>query len=64
MNNSVVKEKVYISKAEYRRLKKLDERFRDFFLYFENLLDVREARNQIKKGIVVSQEKLFQELGL
>jgi len=59
-----VKNKVSIPKSEYLRLKKVDERFRDFFSYMENVIDVREARKQIAQKRVVSQEKLFKRLGL
>ena len=61
--STTTKNKVFIPKAEYLRLKKLDERFRDFWLYLENLMDIREAREQIKQKKVISQEKLFKQLG-
>ena len=59
-----LKNRVSIRKSEYLRLKKMDERFRDFFAYIENVIDVREARKQITQKRVVSQEKLFKQLGL
>ena len=60
---SPVKDKVSVPKMEYLRLKKLDERFRDFWVYMEHLLDIRQAREQVKKREVISQEKLFRKLG-
>ena len=63
-NTSIAtKNKVFIPKAEYLRLKKLDERFRDFWLYLENLIDIREAREEVKQKKVIPQEKLFKQLG-
>lgn len=50
-------------KEEYSRLKKIDERFKDFWLYLENLMDIRDAREEIKQKKVISQEKLFKQLG-
>lgn len=58
------KDKVSIPKSEYLRLKKIDERFRDFFAYVEDLIDIREARKQVKQGSITSQDKLFKQLGI
>lgn len=58
------KEKVSIAKTEYLRLKKLDRHFRGFFAYLENMADIREARKEVKQKKIVSQEKLFEQLGL
>lgn len=55
---------IIIPKTEYARLKKLDKRFKDFFAYIEYLIDIKEAREEIKKKKIVPQEKLFKELGL
>jgi len=63
MSNVATKNKVLVSRAEYSRLKKLDQRFKDFWMYLENLIDIREARREIKKGKVIAQEKLFRKLG-
>jgi len=57
------KDSVYIPRSEYLRLKKLDKRFADFFAYIEHLADIREARKEVKLGKIVSQEKLFKQLG-
>jgi plasmid maintenance system antidote protein VapI len=63
MSNTSTKDKISILKAEYYRLKKLDERFRDFWLYLENLIDIREARKEVKQKKIIPQEKLFKQLG-
>lgn len=63
MTNIATKNKISISKTKYLRLKKLDERFRDFWEYLENLMDIREAREGVKQKKVISQEKLFKRLG-
>jgi plasmid maintenance system antidote protein VapI len=63
MTNIITKGKISIPKTEYYRLKKLDERFKDFWLYLENLIDIREARKEINQKKTISQEKLFKKLG-
>ncbi|MEK7481783.1 MAG: hypothetical protein AAB607_00235 [Patescibacteria group bacterium] len=60
---TIKKNKVSISKTEYRRLKKIDEHFKDFLAYLEHLMDIREAREEVKQKKVISQEKLFKQLG-
>jgi hypothetical protein len=55
---------ISIPKEEYLRLKKLDKHFRGFWSYLEALMETREARQEIKEGKVISQEKLFKELQL
>ena len=64
VNATLKKNTVSVARHEYIRLKKLDERFSDFFTYLEHLLDIREARREVKKGKFVAQEKLFKRLGL
>ena len=64
MANSAVKEKILIPKKEYLRLKKIDSRFGDFLIYLENLIDIREARKEVKQKKLIPQEKLFKQLGL
>jgi len=64
MANTAVKDKILIPKGEYLRLKKLDSRFGDFLGYLENLIDIREARKEIKQKKFIPQEKLFKQLGL
>ena len=54
---------VSISKSEYVRLKKIDKKFRDFLAYAEHFLEIREARNDVKRKKVIAQEKLFAKLG-
>jgi len=63
MNNTIIKDKISIPKAEYYRLKNFDECFRDFWIYLENLIDIREARKEVKHKKIISQEKLFKQLG-
>ena len=63
-NATLKKNTVSIARHEYIRLKKLDERFSVFFAYLEHLLDIREARKEVKKGKFIAQEKLFKRLGL
>lgn len=54
---------VTISKTEYVRLKKIDKKFRDFLAYAEHFLEIREARNDVKRKKIIAQEKLFAKLG-
>ncbi|MEK9184006.1 MAG: hypothetical protein AAB890_02955 [Patescibacteria group bacterium] len=58
------KEKISILKTEYLRLKELDKRFKDFWLYLESLMDIKGAREEIRQKKVIPQEKLFEKLGL
>ena len=58
------KEKVFISKAEYFRLKKLDKQFGKLLNYLEDALNVRAARQEIKNKKVISQDNLFRKLGI
>ena len=58
------KNKVLISVDELQRFKKIDLIFRDFLNYFEHISDIKEAREEIKKGKVISQKDLFKELKL
>ncbi len=58
-----LRDRVSVPRLEYFRLKKLEERFSDFWIYMEHLMDIREAREHMKKGKVISQEKLFKRLG-
>jgi hypothetical protein len=60
---SFAKDKVSVPRMEYLRLKKLDEHFKDFWFYIEHLVDIRQARERVKRGKVISQEKLFKKLG-
>ena len=64
MNKTAVKNYIRIPTEEYARLKQFQKYTEVFFSYFEHLKDVREAREDIKSGKVVSQEKFFQELGI
>lgn len=61
--NTMVKDRVIIPKTEYLRLKKLDKRFQDFFTYFEYLTDIKKARKEVEQKKIISQKKLFKQLG-
>jgi len=65
MANTVAttKNKISVSRTEYLRLKKLEKRFGDLLAYLENIMDVRQAREEIKLKKAISQEKLFKQLG-
>ncbi|MEK9173500.1 MAG: hypothetical protein AAB594_02955 [Patescibacteria group bacterium] len=56
--------KVTIPKEEYLRLKKLDSKFRAFLVYLEEVMDIRERRKEVRGKKVISQERLFNKLGL
>ncbi|MEK7146876.1 MAG: hypothetical protein AAB772_01330 [Patescibacteria group bacterium] len=58
-----IEEKIVISKTEYFRLKKLDQKFNGFFEYMEHLIDIRKAREEVKQKKIISQERLFKQLG-
>ena len=62
MANIATRDKIFISKAEYRRLKDLTNAS-GFLSYVENLMDVREARKEINRKKIISQEALFKKLG-
>ncbi len=53
-----------ISRDEYLRLKRLDERFGDFLDYLDYLHDIHSARVEKKAHKGVSQERLFKRMGL
>jgi len=59
-----IEKEVRVPEKEYLRLKRLENKFQLFWGYLEHLVDIREARKQIKQGEVIEQEKLFKELGL
>lgn len=60
---TVLKNNISVPKSEYLRLKYIDRRFKDFFNYFENLIEISEAKKEIKRGKIIPQEKLFKKLG-
>ncbi len=64
MNKTSPKNYIKIRRDEYLRLKKLQERFESFLNYFMHLKDIKEARQDIKMGNIMSQEKLFKKMGL
>ena len=63
MATTTVKNKISIPQKEYFRLKSLDKFFGDFLLYFEHIIDIREARKDVKKRKIIAQEELFKKLG-
>ncbi|MEK7193291.1 MAG: hypothetical protein AAB652_00710 [Patescibacteria group bacterium] len=63
-NIDLKKGSVLLPKSEYLRLKKLDERFRGFFAYIEHLMDIREARSEVKQKKLIPQATLFKRLGI
>ena len=58
------KEIISIRRGEYLRLKKLEARFADFLDYIEHLVDIRDARKEVKRKKLIAQETLFRRLGL
>lgn len=59
----ITKNKISISKIEYLRLRKLEKQFGNFLAYLENIMDTRQAREEIKQKKIISQKKLFKQLG-
>ncbi len=55
---------ITVKKEEYLRLKKLEKSFGKLFDYFRYLYEISEARKEIKEKKVISQDKLFEKLGL
>ena len=56
--------KITISKSEYQRLKDAEKRFKKDLGYLEHLIDIREARNEVKRGHLADQDRLFKKLGI
>lgn len=63
MSDVITKGKISVSKAEYTRLKRLDEQFGKLLAYLENLVDIKSARKEVKQKKLISQEALFRKLG-
>ena len=59
----ITKDRIYIPKQEYLRLKKVDEKFSAFFAYLDHIMDIRKARNEVIKKRVIRQDVLFKKLG-
>lgn len=55
---------IRVSKEEYLKLKQFQKYFQVFWNYFKHLKGVKEAREDIKTGKVISQDKLFKNLGI
>lgn len=58
------KNQVLVSRDELNHYKKVNSIFQDVLDYFEHISDIKEAREEIKKGKVISQKDLFKELKL
>lgn len=52
-----------VRREEYIRLKKLEKYFESFWSYFTHLRNIQDAREDVKKGRTVPQEKLFKKYG-
>ncbi|MEK7567119.1 MAG: hypothetical protein AAB527_03230 [Patescibacteria group bacterium] len=61
---NVAEKYIRIPKEEYTKLKALQKRFEAFWVYLKHLKDIDDARKNIAAGKIVSQKKLFQELGI
>ncbi|HBT81443.1 hypothetical protein A2757_02495 [Candidatus Giovannonibacteria bacterium RIFCSPHIGHO2_01_FULL_48_47] len=55
---------IKVSRTEYLRLRKLQKYFETFWNYLSHLRDIQEAREDIKAGRTIAQEKLFRKLGI
>ena len=64
MNRSITSNYVKIPREEYFKLKKIQKNFETFWNYLKHLRDIEEAREDIKKGKTIPQEKLFRQAGL
>jgi len=64
MNRLVASNYVKIPREEYSKLKKLQKNFEAFWNYLKHLRDIEEAREDVKSGKIISQEKLFKQAGL
>ncbi len=60
---TALKNNISVPKSEYLRLKYIDRRFSGFLNYFENIIETREARKEVKRKKIIPQEKLFKKLG-
>ena len=57
---SLVREKEQLKK----RVARFDRRFYVFQKYLRHIADIKKSREQIKKNQVISQEELFNKLGI
>lgn len=64
MNRAVSNKYVRIRPEEYARLKNLQKHFEAFWSYVSHLRDIQEAREDIERGDMISQEELFKSHGL
>ncbi len=64
MNKTSLSNYVKIRREEYLWLKKLQKNFETFWNYLRHLRDIEEARQDVKKGRTIPQEKLFKRMRL
>lgn len=64
MPQTITEKYIRVPTQEYTRLKQLQKHFEPFWKYITHLQDIKEARQDIKQGRTIPQEKLFKELGL
>jgi len=64
MKTSATSSKVLVSQSEYARLKEIEKQFGKFLAYIRHGEQIKIARDEIKDGKIVAQEKLFEALGL
>ena len=57
-----VQSNVKVPRNEYIRLKKLDKQFGVFLSYAAHLLDIKKAREDVRRGHLISQTALFKRL--
>jgi len=55
---------IKISKEEYLKLKQIQKHFEKFWKYFTHLQEIEEARQDIKSGKVIAQDKILKLLKL
>jgi len=53
------KGKVTLTRNEYVRLKNVDQHFGRLLSYFAHCADIATARQEVKDGKVINQDKLF-----
>ena len=63
MNNNL-KNTISIPAGEYNYLKKIEQSFENFFGSFAHLKEIEKARKEIKQKKYISQEIVFEKLGL
>lgn len=62
MTKTATQSYIRIPREKYLELKQFQKYFQSFWRYFEHLKEIKEAREHIKAGKTISQEKLFKNL--